>query len=399
MTDDSSAPRPPAPQGPEPRVHLVSDTKTLAEWCERLEDAELLALDVESNGLHAYAAELCIVQLATETDVLVIDPFATSVLPLARLFEEGPPTVVHDLGFDARMLARAGAPLVRVRDTALAAGLLGRTATGLASVLAQDLGVTVDKSLQHADWKKRPLDARAVAYLAGDVRYLAALWERLSRAVDEAGIGAELEEETRHRLREASAPEDEPAPLVARLKGVDALRPEDLPLVRALAEARESLARELDVPVYKIVGNDVLFEIARARPTSLGALERIPGAHRGRARALSRVFLDLVRAPQRPLSPEELFALKKERLPDDERKLRKKREERLLGWRKTEAERRNVNAQVVLPGHVLRRLAARGASSAEDLGNIAGMGGFRVERYGERLLALVAGAEGAEGRP
>jgi len=379
-------------------VHLVSDARALEAWCARLVEEPRLAVDVESNGLHAYAAELCIVQIATRTDVLVIDPFATSVAPLARVFAEGPPTVVHDLGFDARMLARAGAPLGRVHDTALAATLLGRSATGLASVLAADLGINVDKSLQHADWKKRPLDARALAYLAGDVRYLGRLWEKLSAEVGAAGIGLELEEETRHRLAEAETTREDSGTLLSRLKGVDAARPEDLPLLRALAEARERLAKDLDVPVYKVVGNDVLFAIAKVRPTSLPALERIPGANRGRARGLSRRFLELVAKPHPPLAEDDLRALTKERLPDDVRRLRKRREEKLSAWRKTEAEARKVNVQVVLPGHVMRRLAAHGASTKADLGAIAGLGGFRVDRYGETLLTLLADAAPAEAR-
>lgn len=380
----------PAPASRSLNVHLITDASALSQWCEVLRAEPIIAIDVESNGLHAYEASLCVVQIATPTDVLVIDSIAVSVAPLASVFADGPMTVVHDLGFDARMLAKAGAKLVRVADTALAAGLLGRTSTGLASVLASELGVTHDKSLQHADWAARPLGERALAYLAGDVSHLLRLWEVLSAEVDAKGIRLELEEETHHRLGEASEPHEDPRPLFVRMKGIDRARPDDLPLLRALVEARERLARELDVPAYKIVGNDVLFAIAKERPRSLERLERIPGAHRGRARQLSRAFLAMVDAPQAPLSDAEREALTPRRLPEDVRKARKKREEALLAWRKTEAVRREVNLQVVLPGHVLRRLADRGPRTLGELLTIEGLGAFRVERYGDPLLALLS---------
>ncbi len=371
-------------------MHLVTDKDTLDAWCERLMSEAIVAVDVESNGLHAYEPSLCVVQLATKTDVLVVDSIAVDVAPLGVLFAKGPRTVVHDLGFDARMLSLAGANLVRVDDTALAAGLLGRTSTGLASVLASELGVTHDKSLQHADWAARPLDERAVAYLSGDVRYLLHLWEVLSAEAAEKGIVRELEEETRHRLGEAEAVHVDTRPPFVRMKGVDRVHVADLPLLRALSEVREKVARELDVPVYKLVGNDVLFAIAKEKPSTMARLERIPGAHRGRAQRLSRTFLDLVGRSHAPLSEDEVFALTPKRLPEDVRKARKRREDKLSAWRKTEATRRNVNLQVVLPGHVLRRLAERAPRTRDELLAIAGLGAFRVEEQGETLLALLA---------
>ncbi len=52
-----------------------------------------------------------------------------------------------------------------------------------------------------------------------------------------------------------------------------------------------------------------------------------------------------------------------------------------------------MNAQVVLPGHVLRALADGGAVSTRDLAAVSGLGDFRVERYGDALLALLAEPE------
>ncbi len=371
----------------------IDEPGALASLCATLLREPVVAVDVESNGLFAYTPRLCVVQIATPGEVFVIDSLKLDVAGLAEVFRDGPVTLLHDLGFDARMLHRAGAPLCRVNDTALAASLLGRPATGLASVLKSELGLTVDKALQHADWGRRPLGARELSYLATDVVHLFGLWEVLSAEAEAKGITEELAEETRYRLAEAARPGDDDRPALARLKGVDRAKPADLPLLRALTEAREELARSLDVPAYKLVNADVLFAVAAERPTSLARLERIPGAHRGRGRALSRTFLELVAKPHPPLTPDELAALSPPKLPEPERRERRAREDRLTAWRKAEAERREVSPQVVLPGHVLRRLSARAPKTVLELGAVDGLGAFRVERYGDALLAVLAGGD------
>ena len=377
-----------------PRVHLAEDTASLRAWCARLRDEPILALDVESNGLFAFEPELCVVQLSTRGDVVVVDTLVADPSCLADLIGPGGPLVVlHDLGFDARMLSRAGAPLHRVADTALAAAFLGRSSTGLGAVLASELGVDHDKTLQHHDWRARPLDARALRSLSGDVAHLLPLWDKLSAEVAAKGIASELAEETRHRLAEAQAPAEDARPPLLRVKGVDRLPVADLPLLRALLEARDDLARQLDVPPFKVLANDALVAAAQRRPRSVGELARIDGAHRGRARALSRRMLELVGEEHPPLTPEERAGLSPPRPSPAHVKARKRREGALLAWRKAEAARRDVNAQVVLPGHVLRALADGGAVSTRDLAAVSGLGDFRVERYGDALLALLAEPE------
>src|SRR5262249_3834526 len=143
----------------------------------RARRAARVAVDVESNGLFVYRAALCVLQLAWPEDgrivVAVVDPIAVSIAPLTALFSAtGPVKVLHDLTFDARLLAEAAAPLSRVRDTSVAARLLGRKATGLAALLAEELGVAHDKRLQQHDWARRPLREAEIDYLAGDVRHL-----------------------------------------------------------------------------------------------------------------------------------------------------------------------------------------------------------------------------------
>src|SRR5262252_4147601 len=132
----------------EGRVTVATRADEVARAAARFAAAPRVAFDLESNGLFVYKATICTVQLGTEGEVFVVDALAAPLEPLRDLLsDKGPIKVVHDVAFDARMLA--------------------------------ELGVAVDKTLQSHDWGKRPFDAAALTYLATDVLHLDALDDAL----------------------------------------------------------------------------------------------------------------------------------------------------------------------------------------------------------------------------
>jgi ribonuclease D len=381
-------------------VTVATTAREVAAAAARLANAPRVAFDLESNGLFVYKARICAVQLAAAGEVVVVDALTAPLEPLSALLGEGGPVkVVHDVAFDARMLAEQGIPLGNCHDTSIAARMLGRTSTGLQTLLLGELGVAVDKSLQSHDWGKRPFDAATLAYLASDVLHLDALDDALWAAVEGAGIASEVDEETRYRLQTAiaAASEVDPRPPYARVKGVERVPAPDLPLLRRLAELREREAARLDVPPYKVLANEVLVAIAAARPKTLDDLRRVRGAAAGpRAGALAN---DVLRAVAQGIAdgriPDDERALfERPRVPASVGKLRRARESRLLAWRRGTAKARSVDEQVVLPGHCVKELADRGAKSTEELASVPGLGAFRVARDGEAIVrALNHGAD------
>lgn len=371
---------------------LVVRKDELESLATTLASRPRVALDLESNGLFAYRARVCTVQLADEDAVYIVDALATPLDPLASLLASTETTkLVHDVSFDARILAEAGLPLANVRDTSVAARMLGRTSTGLGTLLATELGVNVDKRMQQHDWSSRPLDRAALAYLANDVVHLFPLADKLFAEVEDRGIVDAVAEETKYRLAQsiASAGADDVRPPYLRLKGIERVPPDELRILRRLAELREARARELDVPPYKVLTPDVLFAIAQAKPKTMEDLAAIRGATQGkRARALAKDVLDAVaRGLADDALPEsERRFLERPRLPPAAAKARRAREAKLLRWRREEAKKREVDEQVVLPGHCLQDLADVEEPSMAHIAAIPGIGAFRVERDGYALL-------------
>jgi ribonuclease D len=393
------------PKDGTPEIFLVTSEETLRAVASRLGQEPRIAIDIESNGMHAYKAGLCVVQIAARGSVIVIDPLATPLGALGPLLaSERTEKILHDVSFDARILGEAGIPLANIRDTAVAARMLGRSATGLASLLSAELGIELDKKLQHHDWAQRPLDRAAISYLGNDVVHLEALADRLFAEVEARGIAAEVDEETRHRLAQATAAAgvEDPRPPYLRLKGIEKVAAADLPILRRIAQIREDKARALDVPPYKVLAPDVLLAIAAARPQSNADLARVRGATQGRrAQSMAREILEAVRAglEDEGIPESDRALLHKPRMPASVARIRRAREQRLMKWRRDEAQKRGVDEQVVLPGHCLQDLAGLEAPSIDEIAAVPGIGAFRVERDGEALAAALKAPASAEPGP
>lgn len=378
-------------------ARIVSDEGGLQAVATAAARASRVAVDLEASGMFAYHAAICTMQLAWDGEApVVVDALAVPLAVLrALLGPSGPVKIVHDVSFDARLLAEANLVLGHVHDTALAARMLGRTATGLATLLEAELGVHIDKDLQQHDWRLRPLDARTLGYLARDVGHLAALDDKLWAEVSARGIEAEVLEETQYRLDGAVEAMRTPdtTPAYARIKGVDRLAERELAVLRPLAQLREDEARSRDVPPYRVLSNDALVTVARERPRTAAQVARLrgfpkaaPGASR-LAEAMARVVADAGDT----LPEEERARFERPRPPQAFTKARREREARLLAWRRVEAKARGVDEQVVLPGHCVRDAVEREPATADDLRDVAGIGTFRIARDGEAIVRALRG--------
>jgi len=324
-------------------MRVVTEKGELAGLARDAGHAERLAVDLEASGMFAYRARICTVQLAWQSaeQVAVVDALTAPLDGLGQLLGvDGPTKIVHDVAFDARLLAEVGVELGNVHDTAIAAHMLGRAATGLASLLASELGVQISKAMQHHDWRLRPLDDGMLSYLATDVAHLEALERVLWREVTERGVEDEVLEETRYRLATAAsgarAPQDGPA--YARMKGIARLPERDRAALRVLAELREHEAERRDVPPYRVASNETLIALATRDPRLRGGrADARDGECIARGARLRRRGRERPGVGGETLPEDERALFEKPQMPAATAKARREREVRLLGWRRAEA--------------------------------------------------------------
>lgn len=376
-------------------VVVVDDRAQLEALVPRLLAADALAVDVESNGLFVYRQRLCTVQIAWREAgalaIAIVDTLALGGEGLAAVLgADGPVKLLHDLAFDARILAANGVALGHVRDTSVAARFLGRKNLGLGSLLGAELGITVDKGLQHHDWSRRPITDEQVVYLANDVRHLFALDAHLGAETATRGVDAYVADETAYKLAEALAP---PEPLRAphlRVKGATDLPRSRLPLLRRVHAAREAIASELDLPPFKVLPPDVLVVLAREAPLDPARLTRLLGAKLAGGGDRAR-FEEAIRQGRDDtvLDEDEREILDRRPPPLADRKAYKRREDRLRAFRRREAELTGLDEQAILPGHCTSDLVQQLPTTLEELAAIPGLGAARIARYGMTMLDLL----------
>ncbi|MCG8557535.1 MAG: ribonuclease D [Proteobacteria bacterium] len=368
---------------------LIETEQALAEVVTELQSATRVGLDTEGDGFFRYRARLCTVQLSTADSAYVIDTLRVEPAPLCELLADtGPTKIVHDAGFDAKLLAERGVPLGRVFDTSVAARFLGEAQTGLSALVRKHLGVELPKEHQRADWGKRPLAPESLAYLLNDVRYLIPLAEQLLDRCRRKDIETEVDEECLYVLHQATHRAEPTKPAWRRIRGAVELDRTQQARLQQLVRVRERFARDRDVPAFRILVNSVLLRLARSAPQDVQAVRRTLGSAQTPGLAYAVVeSLKGVRADACSVDSEDQATP----MPSPAERARRRRcAKTLSAWRDRIARERRVDAQAVLPGHCLRDLCTLRPPSLDELSQIQGLGRVRAERYGTTLLALLA---------
>lgn len=388
-------------------VTIVDRAEDVAGLAQRLSESELLPLDVESNGLHAYRPILCTMQLAIVRDgaiaeVVIVDTIALgddALGPLRSVLgPDGPRKILHDLAFDARILGAHGIALGNVIDTSIAARFLGMTSTGLSTLVELKLGTKLSKEHQHHDWAKRPLSAEHLQYLHDDVAFLPALARLLLDEAEARDVMPEIEAETQYRIGTAlaSLEDHDPRPPYVRIKGSGALDPPALAVLRRVADVREEAAQRWNVPPFKVVGNESLIELSKKRPADPSDIRRVRGLDKGRPASLVSAFRkaigDAVREGDVPEDERARFFAEPERPDRTVIEARKQREQKLSAWRKKTAKERSLDDQVVLPGHCLQDIVDAQPEDLGELSQIPGIGARRAARDGAAILEALHSA-------
>jgi ribonuclease D len=224
-----------------------------------------------------------LIQVTTPGRTAIIDPLPIAPpAALGRLLEQRDVEVVfHDADYDLRLLHQDYGWQVRsVFDTRVAAQLLGIQSFGLAALLESHFGVKLDKKHQRADWSLRPLTAGMLEYAAQDTMHLLALRDRLADALQKKRRWAWAEEEFR-RLEGTRWEAEPPGTAFLKVKGARDLTRRELGILRELVAWRDALAERLDKSTFRVVGNEVLLEVARMAPGDRGTLGKIKGMPRG----------------------------------------------------------------------------------------------------------------------
>lgn len=346
-----------------------------------------IAVDTESNSLHAYRERVCLIQFSMPKNDYVVDPLVIQDLSsLAPIFSNPEiEKIFHAAEYDLICLKRDyGFSFSHLFDTMQAARVLGYPQVGLDNLLAEKFGVSMDKRHQKADWGARPLTSAQINYARFDTHYLFQLRdlieselhekERWELAQEDFALGCHVGE-----LKERNGN----GPSWKRFAGRKDLSLRELTVISELCTCRDQIAERLDRPVFKVIGDDILLDIARKLPekdVDLAGLGLSP-------KQISLWGHELLRATRRGAEAP-LVKREQAKRPSD---AMLRRLEKLKIWRKKLAKDMAVESDIVLPKMYLNMLAENPPKNLQELEFSMQASPTRFHKYGEEIYRLIGG--------
>jgi ribonuclease D len=365
-------------------MDLISTSDDLAAVCARMAKHPFVTVDTEFLRETTYYPLLCVAQMASPEEAVVVDALATG-LDLSPLFalmaNESIIKVFHaarqDIEIVWNMAKTIPHPIV---DTQVAAMVLGYGDSISYDQLVQRItGDTLDKSHRFTDWTRRPLSDAQIAYALSDVTHLRDVYLKLSEDLDKRGrnnwVEAEMEVLTSPETYRAD-PERAWERLKSRVR-----KPKELAVLMEVAAWREREAQTRDVPRGRVIKDDVIGDIAVQAPTSIERLGHLRSLPKGFER--SRWGEQIIEAVKRGLErdPKTLPRLERFRPAANGAAT----VELLKVLLRMTAERHGVAAKVIATIDDLDRIAA------DDEADVPALKGWRRDLFGEKALALKQG--------
>ena len=373
-----------------PPYAVVSTSECFRRMLDILLPARRLAIDIEADSLYHYFEKVCLIQISTDSNTYILDPLAISHVGELAPIMANPAVekVFHAASYDVFCLRRGyGFVFANIFDTHIAAQLLGYEFLGLGVLMEQLLGVYHSKRRQRDDWSHRPLASGQLEYAAMDTHHLLRLRDELEKQLREKGrLEWALEEFETAAATERPEKEFDTEGF-RRIKGNRDLPVPDQGVLKALYLLRDRIARELDVPPFKVLNNSILIDLVRRPPASAREMFNRPGiSYRVARRFAADILGTIAEARRQDPSIIETPARNNWRAPSRAVKLRM---EALRRWRQEKSRQLNLHVGVVFPANVLENLAMAPPNDLGELASLAGMRRWRVREFGEEIIDLL----------
>ncbi len=364
----------------------VNTDQLLRKMLADLSSQPRIAVDTESNSLHAYRERVCLIQFSTPKHDYVVDPLAISDLrSLAPIFKNKEiEKIFHAAEYDLICLKRDyGFDLRNIFDTMQAARVLGYPAVGLDTLLAEKFGLKMDKRHQKADWGARPLTTAQIDYARQDTHYLFALRDLMEMELREKDRWELALEDFARACRVDDAKEKLNGSSWKRFGSRKGVSLRELTVLSALCQSRDRIAEKLDRPPFKVIDDNLLLEIAKRMPEKdvdladiglstkqirLWGGEMIAAAGRGAASPLVKL--------EQPKRPSDAVL---------------RRIEKLKAWRKKVAQELKVESDIILPKVYLGAFAENPPQTLPELEAAMDDSPWRFKTYGSQILDLFGG--------
>jgi len=362
----------------------ITTSEELAAVCARMAMHRYVTVDTEFLRETTYYPLLCVAQLATADEAVVVDALAPGI-DLTPMFDllinESVVKVFHAARQDIEIVWNMAGKIPHpIFDTQVAAMVLGYGDSISYDQLVQRItGDQLDKSNRFTDWTRRPLTDAQLVYAVSDVTHLRDVYLKLDEDLHKRGranwVSAEMDVLTSPDTYRAD-PERAWERLKSRVR-----KPKELAILIEIAAWREREAQTRDVPRSRVLKDEVIGDIAVQAPTTIERLSHLRSLPKGFER--SRWGEQIVEAVKRGVERDPKSLPRMERFrpaPNGGATV-----ELLKVLLRMTAEKNAVAAKVIATVDDLERIAS------DDEADVPALKGWRRELYGEKALALKHG--------
>ena len=365
-------------------IQYINTPAQLTALCQQIQQVAWLAVDTEFLREKTYYPKFCLLQLATPQWVACVDPLALPDLSelFAALYNPNLIKVLHSSRQDLEIFYQlTGKVPLPIFDTQIAAPLLGfQDNPGYAMLVSSLLSVNLNKAHTRADWSKRPLTTAEIEYAADDVIYLCQIYQLMTEKLTQLGRIDWLTQDFA-QLANADLYDVKPEKAWLKIKGKNKLTGKQLSIIQAVTQWREHTAQQEDRPRSWLLRDELLFDIAKLQPQTLGELANIRGMNE---RTVSRYGAELC----------QLITEAKSRAPlplhDKERPAKKTQQQEaildiLTALVRIRAEENALNPSILASRKDLEHLLT------DDDKDCPLLHGWRFSMAGKELVGLLAG--------
>lgn len=365
-----------------PPASIVNNAETYQKMLAHLSTQDTIAIDTESNSLHAYHEQVCLIQLSSPERDFLLDPFAFEDLSeLGTLFARSDiQKIFHAGDYDIACLKRDfDLTFHNIFDTMIAATALAEPNLGFAALNEKYFGLVLDKKYQRANWGERPLKSEMLSYAQADLHYLIPLRAALLPQL-EASNRLQLVLEEGEGMARLVKPNELHSEDIWRVKGAQDLSAEALSLLDALNHLRETIASKRDVPPFKVLSDRALTEIAQTQPHYIQELSLLPSLPERQVRRYGSLLMQTIQAWRE--NPQKVLPRRNHRLSDAEIK----RRDALSNWRKQAGLDEGIPSNAIISRELLDRLAHQQFANIDELEQAMKYFPYRFERYGNAIF-------------
>ena len=259
-------------------MEVITDTAALENLCKDLAKNSFVTVDLEFLREHHYYAQLCLIQLGSETRCAIVDPL-TKDLNLSAFFElmqnSSVTKVFHSGRQDIEIIYNLSGKIPEpLFDTQVAAMVTGfGEAISYENLVSHLLHIKLDKSNRLSDWSKRPLTDSQLNYALSDVTHLVNIYKELEKKLTSLSRQEWITEE----MQILSSPETyrvNPQEAWQKIKH-RSHNAHFLTILKELAAWREERAQRKNTPRQSYLKDDMLLSICTVNPQTKEELSQI----------------------------------------------------------------------------------------------------------------------------